>query len=259
MTTTNVAVTFHPWCDAPVPAPKGQVLAAIGDVHGMSGQFRALLEAIAAEREELQLPGQLFLLGDLVDRGPDPIGALRMAANAGDITGLTLKGCMGNHDDWLVRWLDGSLGSEIEDWMWNGGRDTLDGFGLNRGQGAAGAELLGAKVVDFLDSLRPFHIVGRWAFVHAGFDPSAPIEQQNPWTNSWIRGPFLRCRSDDWPFEFVAVHGHTPERRGLGELQGHRINLDAGCYRTGRMAALVIAGEKMRLIEAVGPNADELA
>src|ERR1700721_1393367 len=71
---------------------------AIGDVHGCLEELRELLR-VARYRADTD---RLVFVGDLVDRGPDPVGVVREVralANAGDVLVM-----MGNHEEKLVRW-----------------------------------------------------------------------------------------------------------------------------------------------------------
>jgi hypothetical protein len=62
-------------------------IAAIGDVHGMTRELRLLLGAL-----EWMGLDEIWGLGDLVDRGPDSIGSLRLMRERGIPT------ILGNHD-----------------------------------------------------------------------------------------------------------------------------------------------------------------
>ncbi|MBQ2690162.1 MAG: metallophosphoesterase, partial [Solobacterium sp.] len=46
---------------------------AISDIHGCSAEFKELLNAVSFSEYD-----ELYVIGDAVDRGPDPIGVLRM-------------------------------------------------------------------------------------------------------------------------------------------------------------------------------------
>lgn len=71
----------------------------IGDVHGCLVELKALLDKLSYS------PGQdtLVFVGDLVDRGPDPVGVVRFV-RALQTAGNVLV-CVGNHDETLVRYL----------------------------------------------------------------------------------------------------------------------------------------------------------
>lgn len=72
----------------------------IGDVHGMRRTLDALLERLGYSREGARWTHpegrRLVFLGDLLDRGPDPLGCLELAAELVD-QGRALM-CLGNHE-----------------------------------------------------------------------------------------------------------------------------------------------------------------
>ena len=69
---------------------------AISDVHGMGHLLDQMLEKIAFSEAD-----RLYVLGDMIDRGPDPAGVLDLAMERKNI--IALKG---NHEDAFVDWYD---------------------------------------------------------------------------------------------------------------------------------------------------------
>ena len=63
---------------------------AISDVHGMGHLLDQMLEKIAFSEAD-----RLYVLGDLIDRGPDPAGVLDLAMERKNI--IALKGNHGTH------------------------------------------------------------------------------------------------------------------------------------------------------------------
>src|SRR5271157_2897954 len=61
-------------------APDVEVFA-VGDIHGRTDLLRALLDE-AAREPKLRQRRAIVFLGDLVDRGPDSLGAIDLAIGA---------------------------------------------------------------------------------------------------------------------------------------------------------------------------------
>jgi predicted phosphodiesterase len=70
----------------------------IGDIHGCSREFSALLDKVAPSSAE-----RLVLLGDLLNKGPDPLGVLRTFET------LDCVCLLGNQDFDHLRWRNGSV------------------------------------------------------------------------------------------------------------------------------------------------------
>ena len=77
-------------------------LAIVGDIHGHRKELETTLAALTRHQVD-----RIVLLGDLFDRGPDPLGCLDVArgwtytARSGQTLGLEMV--MGNHEDAYVR------------------------------------------------------------------------------------------------------------------------------------------------------------
>jgi serine/threonine protein phosphatase 1 len=68
----------------------------IGDIHGCSHEFASLLEVVAPASDD-----HLVLLGDLLNKGPDPVGVLEMFES------LRCVSLLGNHDFDHLKWKAG--------------------------------------------------------------------------------------------------------------------------------------------------------
>jgi hypothetical protein len=109
----------------------------IGDVHGQLEKLRALLHgAELIDKTETWSGGDntLWLIGDLVDRGPDGIGAvellMRLQQRAAEVGGR-VQVLIGNHDVLLLaahrfgtRPIPGSEKTCRDYWQENGGQET---------------------------------------------------------------------------------------------------------------------------------------
>lgn len=68
----------------------------MSDIHGMSDLLKRMLDGIQPERED-----RIYILGDMIDRGPDPAGVLDLVMSTSGITALR-----GNHEDGFTEWYE---------------------------------------------------------------------------------------------------------------------------------------------------------
>ena len=246
------------WRDSPKPVPEGVLVTAIGDVHGCSDHLEAMYRALARDVEELE-PGQTtcILLGDLIDRGPRSLECLMMAADGlaslapdRQVRDVAL---VGNHDDWLVRAVAGTLTRhDAMHWVRNGGIATWQDMGIgNPGTVEVLVRELRARlpdsVLDLLADMVPVYRIGELVFAHAGVDPRVPYVEQSREALMWIRAPFLE--PDHWPFPFLVVHGHTVEGPVADPpVRAHRIGIDTGAVISGTLTAVEFWGARLRFI-----------
>jgi serine/threonine protein phosphatase 1 len=230
--------------------PPGQRIYAVGDIHGRRDLFEKLIEAIEEDDRTASLTDTtVILLGDLVDRGPDSAGVLERARDWQQQRHVRILA--GNHEEMFLE----SFESEqvLRHFLRHGGRETVLSFGLEPElfRTASLEEVQALMDVAVPHDIRAFVRgfedtieVGDYLFVHAGIDPSRPIEGQSPDTLRWIREPFL---SHSEPFPKVVVHGHTIHE----EVQdrGNRIGIDTGAFASGRLTALVLEGTQRRYLE----------
>ncbi len=225
---------------------------AIGDIHGRADLLRRLHGKIAADIAE-GAPERLVLvyLGDYVDRGPLSFEVIDLLINE-PMMGFETVYLKGNHEDFLLRFIDGEDCGEA--WMMNGAPATLASYGIDI-FGIAGRFLdmeavrddfraaLPANHLQFLRNLTLSYRAGDYLFVHAGIRPDVPIDGQDPFDLMWIREEFLYS---DMNFGFVVVHGHS-QSHGPESLE-NRIGIDTGAYRTGILTCLVLEGIEQRFL-----------
>lgn len=204
------------------PEPKATIVA-IGDVHGCASLLKAAIQPYLGSGAEL------ILLGDLIDRSPEPDGdrkvielvrELQDNPAAHGLAGVTVL--RGNHEQMLLDALaEDSPGEASELWEWNGGDPAF--------LPAAGDHQ------DWLSSLPLKAIRGDYLFVHAGVRPGLGLEDQQPNDLLWIRHPFLQ-KPHGLPY--TVVHGHTFRGDyGVTRLP-HRIGIDTGAFISGMLTAL---------------------
>ncbi|RXF73151.1 metallophosphoesterase family protein [Hansschlegelia zhihuaiae] len=244
---TSIVIRRGDWLPAIRPLGAGEAVAAVGDVHGHDDLFAALMDSVAEDLSGAE-QATFIQVGDLVDRGPASLGALRRA-RAG-LPGAQSFALMGNHEDRMLRALAGDP-AEQDSWLGFGGAETLASARVDPRDPAWPERLreaLGDELTAWLAALPVSRRVGDLLFVHAGIDPDAPLDRQQPRTMIWTRWPWLDS-SGPYPEGVAVIHGHTPQPR-VNLAHPHRINLDTGAFRTGLLSALVVAGDRMRLVQA---------
>jgi bis(5'-nucleosyl)-tetraphosphatase (symmetrical) len=188
---------------------------AIGDLQGCAASFDALLERIAFD----PTVDRVWLVGDLVNRGPDSLGALRRVAALGDAAIVVL----GNHDLHLLAVAAGVRKS--------GRNDTL-------------AEILDASdALALLDWLRRRPLAHRETIVgvdvllvHAGILPGWSAD------DTMCRAGELEAalRGDAWRATLAGLFGNVPDR------------WDDGLVGEARLRAIVNVLTRLRFCAADG-------
>jgi len=235
----------------------GQLVYAIGDIHGCYDQLVRLLKRIGkdAEQRALGRVANLVFCGDYVDRGPASsrvLDALCWLRRHGPFYTHFLKG---NHEEVMLAYIRDP--DEARVWMRFGGAETLRSYGvtppkveddpdIHREARNDLLEQMPAAHLRFLEELQMIFTVGDYAFVHAGIRPGVPLAQQNPQDLLWIREDFVDV---DKPLERIIVHGHS----WVGDepvLTPHRIGLDTGAYETGVLSAVRIEDDMIEVLAA---------
>jgi serine/threonine protein phosphatase 1 len=198
-------------------------IVAIGDVHGCASLLQEVIQPYLGSGVEL------ILLGDLIDRAPEPGGdqsvlelvrELQINASANGLAGVTV--IRGNHEQMLLDALaEDSSGDATDLWEWNGGDpDFLPAAREHQ---------------NWLGSLPLTAVRGDYLFVHAGIRPGLDLEDQQPDDLLWIRRPFLQ-KPHGLPY--TVVHGHTFRSDYSVTHLPHRIGIDTGAYISGILTAL---------------------
>jgi serine/threonine protein phosphatase 1 len=269
----------------PFAASPEMEIFAVGDIHGRSDLLAALIDEAAREPRRGEKRAIVFL-GDLVDRGPDSLGAIDLAIGAAARIGADEDiGLMGNHEAMMRLALDSATPWDVaiealEAWIANGGEKTLAEFVEADEPPEDVDELLNAaraslpkRVRAWLEGLRASWRSGELLFVHAGVNPRfeleaflavpwnmplASLDEKRHW--AWVRWPFLNHRPGPEGFGGVfVVHGHTPNdaRRNAShedQIAGYRLNLDAGSGVTGVAKMAIIRGRRAEVVAARGPT-----
>lgn len=242
---------FAPRSRPRLPAvPDGTRYYVIGDIHGRLDLYETLIQAI--EDDDAALPPaetRIILLGDLVDRGPDSAGVIKRTRKWQKKRNVRVLA--GNHEEMFLQSFEKP--DILRHFLKHGGRETILSYGVSKKQFNAMTldemhallpQIIPQKERDYVASFEEMIIAGDYVFVHAGVDPSAPLDQQKRSDLLWIRDRFL---DHEGPLEKVVVHGHTIFDTVMD--CGNRIGIDTGAFRSGVLTALALEGDDRRVIQ----------
>ncbi len=186
---------------------------AIGDVHGCKRTFEKLLfdKINPSKRDEV------FLVGDLIDRGPDSKGVVDIIVKTVR-DGYEIRSVRGNHEQMLLDYYDiGDIS-----WLRNGADVTLESFNLFKSKDIFGF------YYDFFSNLPYYILTEGFVIVHAGIN----TEVLDPFSDK----SFMLWSRDDVPdlsriSDRRIVTGHTPVSLEIvkDSLNEDKIMLDNGC------------------------------
>jgi protein phosphatase len=234
-TIETVTVERQPlWCDRKSDHGPFDI---IGDIHGCRLELEALLEILGYDPSTRRHPEarKVVFLGDLVDRGPDIPGVLRIAMRMVE-TGSAI--CVpGNHEMKLLRKL---RGRDVQ--ITHGLAESLEQ--LNREP----AEFVEAAA-KFIDSLVSHYVLdgGRLVVAHAGMKASMQGRGSGKVREFALFGETTGETDEfglpvryNWAAEYrgdaMVVYGHTPVPEP--EWLNRTINIDTGCVFGGKLTAL---------------------
>ena len=235
--------------------PQGQLIYAIGDIHGRADLLALLLDKIAADTAQSKDAKRrtLVFLGDYIDRGHDSARVVDMLL-AELPQGFDAHFLKGNHEAIMLDFLADP--SYLGQWLANGADATLRSYGMDIEElirkGSTPETWRRAFLASlpeahrkFFDTLELAVAFGDYLFVHAGVRPGVPLEAQDPHDLVWIRAPFLQSDED---FGKIVVHGHTPGREPV--IRANRIGIDTGAVFTDRLTALRLEDGSRKLLYA---------
>lgn len=240
---------------------------AIGDVHGRADLLYALLSFIRRDNESEPAGYRVIFLGDIIDRGPDSLEAMDLVVEE-LARHSESRLILGNHEEFLLLFLDRPDKRELvfDHWMRNGGLAAAASYGLDVSRRFERVEDAHESLLERLTT-KPDHVAAmrdavsivtdkRHLFVHAGLRPGVSVGEQNTKDLRTIRKDFL---TSDYDFGRVVVHGHTITQSLRPEVHRHRIALDTGAERSGRLTAMLVdEGGEGVFLQTVGGAVAEI-
>ena len=219
----------------------------MGDIHGEYDKFIELIEKI-----QLKDTDTLYILGDIVDRGPHPIKTLQKLMEMSNVICL-----VGNHELMALDGLrflnsgknlkdtdsiDAEMLGNLIDWQRNGCETTVNEFKQLD-------SVMKAKIIEYILSFSMYEelIVNdkKFFLVHAGlgdYSPKKQIENYSIKNLVWDSADYSIRYFDD---KYV-VTGHTPTQYiknnpnpGYIYKENMHIAIDCGCGIPGGKLAVI--------------------
>jgi len=211
----------------------------IGDIHGCLDELVLLLQKLGYQKDNglwIHPEGRKpVFLGDLVDRGPDSPGVLKLIM---PLVKAGLAWCVpGNHDDKLKRWL---TGKQVH---------VRHGLEATVAQLAGESDEFRKEIIEFVDGLISHYVFddGKLVVAHAGMKESMQGRGSGVVREFALYGETTGETDEfglpiryNWAAEYkgkaMVVYGHTP----VPEPQwlNNTIDIDTGCVFGGKLTAL---------------------
>lgn len=223
----------------------------ISDIHGCFEEYKRLIKTLNLTDED-----EVYILGDCIDRGDEPIKVLKDIMNRSNFTYI-----LGNHDVMMLEVLS-PLSQEIteksiksleendnmyfafEDWMSNGGDVTFQQF--------LALECSEQKdILTFLEESFAYETIEHnnklYILVHCGIRNFSPKKELDEYSvEDFIFGR-TDYKTQYYPSERIfLVTGHTPvqtfreDKLPLVYTEHNHIAIDCGCVFGGKLAAYCV-------------------
>jgi serine/threonine protein phosphatase 1 len=199
---------------------------AIGDIHGCIKTLQKLIGSqIKAEKED-----HIYLVGDMIDRGPKSCEVLDYIMNLKD-SGYNIFPLRGNHEDMFIKAF-----SDVKNhllWLRNGAKETLSSFNIpeRMHNSFKAMDLIPDKYPHFLSGLPYYYDLKDYIIVHAGLNITSRDIFSDTDAMLWSR----ELKGMNFLGEHICVvHGHTPTpivslKHSLTRKGTRNLNIDGGC------------------------------
>ena len=222
----------------------------ISDIHGCYEEYKELLKKISFSQED-----QLFVLGDVVDRGPESMKVLQDMMEH-----MNVEFILGNHDFMFYSLMkkfaveiteettqDDYFSSDdilaYNNWIWDGGYPTAEAFKkLSREEKE--------DILDYISDAMIYEILEQdgkeYILVHAGLGNFSPEKELEDYDLDELLESRMDYSKSYFTDDKILVTGHTPTLAIQGWekpevfIGNHNIALDCGCVHGGNLAAYCI-------------------
>lgn len=181
----------------------------VGDIHGCLWKLNALIEKM-----QLVSGDRIIFGGDYVDRGPNSCGVIDRLIELSKVYDCVFL--KGNHDDEFEKSIE-EVDSGQGEWspnyfgLWNHGLDKTIYSYRNAGKNPN-------CHLDWLKSLKYFHVEDEMLFVHAGIDRHRNVGDQSKEALIWDRDFVVLA----YAYEHVGMPGFNPLSRQFAIRGGYK-------------------------------------
>ena len=182
---------------------------AIGDIQGCYNDLCSLLDLIKFD----PAADQLWLAGDLVNRGPNSLETLRFIKSLGD----SAISVLGNHDLHLI--------ATVVSNNKGGKKDTLDS--ILRAEDCE-------ELIDWLRNQRLFYYNDQYCMLHAGLPPQWDFQQ----TRRMAQAVEQVLRSKNYRYFFRSMYGNKPSKWQDNLPNPEKLRFAVNCFTRLRYCTL---------------------
>ncbi|MCD7819635.1 MAG: metallophosphoesterase [Lachnospiraceae bacterium] len=238
---------------------RGAMIYVISDLHGCLREFKQLLKSIHFSEKD-----ELYILGDMMDRGSEPIKLIQLLMMYGNIYPI-----MGNHDYMALKVLsklnfeisEESLAALSSDDLMDYLYWTQDGGEITARQFTALDMESREDILEYLGECSFYEEImlngRRYVLVHAGLDHF----EENRELDSYGLAELIFVRADYTRRYFTdentyLITGHTPtrtireDRKDLVYQENGHIALDCGCVYGGKLAAFCLDNRQIYYVDS---------
>lgn len=249
----NLSLVFHNNRFTPIEKEAGLLgrTYLISDIHGEYRKLLNMLRVIDFREEDT-----LYIIGDVVDRGEEPIEIIEWVMNTPNVHLLR-----GNHESMFLDYLNTPEGAEkdiaLQMWSRNGGLTTYEGYQKRSREQKE-------RIKEFVEGLPYYKILGNVLLVHSGVDvvKTKELFSLEEIMKRQDENALLWSRSEFYGFKAIQgvkiFFGHTPTasiQQSLGEpvsspmtiwhdkVYGDKICIDCGAVFSkygGRLACICL-------------------
>jgi len=206
-------------------------IIGISDIHGEYEKLCLVLDRLAPQKDDT-----IVFMGDYIDRGSNSRQVVDKIIEMQNVCNCVYL--IGSHEYALLH----SDSDEYYNYLfWNyGGPQTVQSYGSY--------ENIFKIHGEFFRSLKFYHRIDNYLFVHAGVNPNYPLEEQDEIDMVYIRRNFYEHKHN---FPYKVIFGHTDF--DVPQVQADKICIDTGCgkYENAPLTAFVSENGKEYFVNSL--------